>query len=98
MITYLGIYALRGALLGLGQTRVPQTVAGATVGLISLIGYTPDTFVGLIAGRLLDNHPRVTGYQYFYLLLGVVSVIGLVTAASICRGVSRGVPAAVTPS
>ena len=99
VITYFGVYALRGLYFALlEQTRVPHTVTGAAVGLISLIGYTPDIFVGPIAGRLLDNYPGVTGYQYFYLLLGVVSVVGLVTAATISRGASRGVPAAVTPS
>ena len=99
VVTYFGAYALRGLYFALlEQTRVPYTVTGAAVGLISLIGYTPDIFVGPIAGRLLDNYPGVTGYQYFYLLLGVVSVVGLVTAATISRGASRGVPAAVTPS
>lgn len=91
VITYFGVYALRGLYFALlEQTRVPLTVTGAAVGLISLIGYTPDIFVGPIAGRLLDNYPGVTGYQYFYLLLGVVSAVGLVTAATISRGVSRG--------
>ena len=98
-ITCLGVYALRGHYFALlEQTRVPHMVTGAAVGLISLIGYTPEIIVGPIAGRLLDNYPGVTGYQYFYLLLGVASVMGLVTAGTIGRGVSRGVPAAVTPS
>ena len=59
------------------------------VGLVSLIGYTPDIFVGPIAGRLIDNYPGVTGYQYFYLLLCVVSTIGLVTAVAVSRGAAR---------
>ena len=99
VITCLGVYALRNHYFALlEQTRVPHTVTAAAVGLISLIGYTPDIIVGPIAGRLLDNYPGVTGYQYFYLLLGVVSVIVLGTAGTIGRGVSRGVPAVVTPS
>ena len=99
IITYIGVYALRGLYFALlEQTRVPHTVTGAAVGLISLIGYTPDIFVGPIAGRLLDNYPGVTGYQYFCLLLAVVSAVGLITAAAISRGVSRGAPAAATPS
>ena len=99
VITYFGVYALRGLYFALlEETQVPHTVTGAAVGVISLIGYTPDIFIGPIAGRLLDNYPGVAGYQYFYLLLAGVSVVGLVTAATISRGVSRRVPAAVSPS
>ena len=90
VITYFGVYALRGLYFALlEQTRVPHTVTGAAVGLVSLIGYTPDIFVGPIAGRLIDNYPGVTGYQYFYLLLCVVSTIGLITAVAVSRGASR---------
>jgi len=99
VVTYIGVYALRGLYFALlEQTRVPHTVTGVAVGLISLFGYTPDIFIGPIAGRLLDNFPGVAGYQYFFLLLCGISTIGMITAVVVGRGVSRGVPAAVTPS
>ncbi len=95
-VTYFGVYALRGLYFSLlEQTRVPHEATGAAVGLISLIGYSPDVFLGPIAGRLLDNYPGEAGYQRLYLLLSLVSLIGLVTAAGISRIVRRGSPAAV---
>ena len=95
-VTYFGVYALRGLYFSLlAHTRVPHEATGAAVGLISLIGYSPDVFLGPIAGRLLDNYPGEAGYQHLYLLLGSVSFIGLVTAAGISRFVRRGSPAAV---
>ena len=61
VIACLGVYALRGHYFALlEQTRVRHAVTGAPVGLISLIGDTPDILVGPIAGRLLDNYPGVT--------------------------------------
>ena len=94
VITYFGVYALRGLYFALlEQTRVPHTVTGAAVGLISLIGYTPDIFVGPIAGRLLDNFPGVAGYQYFFFLLCGISMIGMITALAVSRAASSGSPA-----
>ena len=94
VVTYFGVYALRGLYFALlEQTRVPHTVTGAAVGLISLIGYTPDIFIGPIAGRLLDNFPGVAGYQYFFLLLCGISTIGMITAAAVSRAASRLEPA-----
>ena len=91
VITYFGVYALRGLYFALlEQTRVPHMVTGAAVGLISLIGYTPDIFIGPIAGRLLDSFPGVAGYQYFFLLLCGISTIGMITAAAVSRAASRG--------
>ena len=55
LISVFGVYALRGLYFALlEQTRVPYALTGAAVGLISLVGYTPDIFYALIAGRLLD--------------------------------------------
>ena len=94
VITYFGVYALRGLYFALlEQTRVPHTVTGVAVGLISLIGYTPDIFIGPIAGRLLDNFPGVAGYQYFFLLLCGISTIGMITAAVVSRAASCLEPA-----
>ncbi|MYG03515.1 MAG: hypothetical protein F4173_14940 [Acidobacteriia bacterium] len=61
--------------------------------MISLIGYTPDIFIGPIAGRLLDNFPGVAGYQYFFLQLCGISTIGMITSAAVSRAASRLEPA-----
>ncbi len=98
VVIYSGVYALRGIYFAvLERTSVPHTVTGAAVGRISLGGYTPDIIVAPIAGRLIDNYPGVTGYQYC-LLLCVVSTIGLITAIAMSRGASRRVRAEVTAS
>ena len=85
-ITMFGVYALRGLYFALlEQTRVPRSLTGAAVGLISLVGFTPDIFYGPIVGRLLDATPGVGGYQDCFLLLSGIASIGLVVAAVLNR-------------
>ncbi len=89
-ITYFGVYALRGIFFALlEETRIEHTVTGAAVGVISLVGYTPDIFFGSISGRLLDSHPGVAGYQHVFLLLAGFAMIGLLAGAVLSRAASR---------
>ncbi len=78
-ITILAVYALRGVYFALfEETDVPKRLTGTTVGLVSLIGFTPDIFFHSIAGRILDANPGVKGYYNFYLYLSVFAIIGLI--------------------
>jgi len=80
MITYFGVYALRGVYFALlEETGVPSMRTGAAVGVISFIGYTPDIFFAPIAGRLLDRSPGVIGHQHYFILLSCIAAAGLVT-------------------
>lgn len=90
LITIFGVFALRGLYFALlQQTHVPHSLTGAAVGLISLIGYTPDIFFGPISGRLLDAAPGVGGYQHLFILLTAISCAGLIVASMLNRGAAR---------
>ena len=59
LVVATGVYAARAlyfAVMERGQ--IPLVLTGTAVGLISLIGYTPDIFAGPAMGFLLDNTPR----------------------------------------
>jgi len=78
--TYIAVYALRGIYFALlEENSTPQFLTGAAVGLISLVGYTPDIFFGPISGRILDANPGIVGHQHYLLLLAGISVLGLMT-------------------
>ncbi len=97
-VTFCGVFALRGVYFALlEETRVPDHLTGAAVGLISLVGYTPDIFFAAIAGRLLDATPGLGGHQHYFMLLAGIAIIGLVTAIFLARragvaGVLEGAP------
>lgn len=79
--TSLGIYGLRGLYYALFQeSKIPLSYAGAAIGFISVIGYTPDVFMGPLMGVLLDNNPGELGHQYLFGVLAVFGIIGLVAS------------------
>ncbi|NOR66541.1 MAG: MFS transporter, partial [Woeseiaceae bacterium] len=48
--------------------------------IISAVGYTPDIFMPLLGGILLDNFPGAAGYRYFFLTTAAICGIGLVAS------------------
>jgi len=84
IITFIAVYALRGVYFALlEETKISGKLTGTAVGLISVIGYTPDAFFNSLAGRILDASPGLKGYQHFYILLAAFSVVGLLATAGL---------------
>lgn len=78
LLSILTVYALRGVYFALfEETNVPRHLTGTTVGLVSLLGFTPDIFFNSIAGRIIDANPGAEGFRNFYLFLSVFSIIGI---------------------
>ncbi len=77
-LSFFGVFALRGVYFAtLEESQVPRARTGAAVGLISVVGYTPDIFYAPIAGRLLDRSPGIAGHQHNFLLLAGIAFAGL---------------------
>ena len=75
-----GIYALRGIYFALfGEARVPLAFTGSAVGVVSVIGFTPDVFMGPTMGFLLDRSPGTLGHQHVFAMVAIFGVIGLVS-------------------
>lgn len=74
-----GVYALRGIYFALiEENNTPRHITGAAVGLMSVVGYTPEIFFPVISGRILDATPGIGGFQnYFWFLSGI-------TATGVC--------------
>jgi len=76
-----GVYAARAlyfAVMEAGQ--IPLALTGTAVGLVSLVGYTPDIFAGPLMGYLLENSPGVVGHQHVFWMVALFSLIGGVAA------------------
>ena len=77
-ISGFAVFALRGIYFALlEETRIPQTITGTTVGIVSFIGFTPEIFFAPITGRILDATPGVGGHQNYFLFLAAVASLGL---------------------
>ena len=76
--TSVGIYAARGIYFALfREASVPVAVTGAAVGLVSVIGYTPDVFMGPAMGYLLDRSPGAVGHRHVFLMVAGLPRSGL---------------------
>jgi nitrate/nitrite transporter NarK len=78
VVTFFAVFAIRAVYFALlEETRIDKGVTGTAVGLISLVGFTPDIFFAPIAGRLLDSAPGVAGHQHYFMLLSGFAIAGL---------------------
>jgi sugar phosphate permease len=76
----IGVYAVRCLYFAVLETgKIPLKLSGTAIGLISLIGFTPDIFLGPLIGVTLDGNPGIQGHQYVFLLLALFSLIGGLT-------------------
>ena len=81
MVVATGVYAARSLYFSVMQRgRIPLVLTGTAVGLISLVGYTPDIFAGPAMGYLLDVYPGATGHQYVFYMLAAFSFVGSIAA------------------
>jgi Na+/melibiose symporter-like transporter len=55
-------------------------MTGSTVGLVSLVGFTPDIFMGPLMGYLIDRSPGAAGHQQVFLVLTIFAAIGMTAA------------------
>lgn len=81
LVVATGVYAARSLYFAVMQRgQIPLVLTGTAVGLISLIGYTPDIFAGPAMGYLLDNSPGIQGHKHVFWMLALFSSIGGIAA------------------
>ena len=84
IITLLAVFALRGVYFAmLEETKIPARNTGSAVGLVSVVGYTPDIFLAPIGGRILDASPGAEGHLNYFWLLSAISLIGVIAAVAL---------------
>ena len=81
IIVATGTYAIRSLYFSIMQEgKIPLIYTGTAVGIISVIGYTPDIFATPGFGYLLDKYPGIYGHQLVFLILAIFSVLGLISS------------------
>ncbi|WP_414448373.1 MFS transporter [Burkholderia sp. 22PA0099] len=91
LVLFIGIltYAVRGLYWSLlDDCRVPAHCSGLAIGLISVLGYSPDVFVPLINGYATQNFPGATGYQLYFGYIAAVALVGAGAAVMLKRRLS----------
>jgi len=79
-------YAVRGLYWAtLGGCNVPKKIKGLAIGIISMIGYAPESYLPLISAALIEQYPGGLGYKIYYLMISVCGLIGAYAASLLAR-------------
>ncbi|TVZ51286.1 MFS transporter [Dokdonia sp. Hel_I_53] len=85
-VTAIGVYAARVLYFAvLAEGNIPVHLTGTAVGIISLVGYTPDIFAGPMIGYYLDNFAGRAGYNQLFIWFALFSLIGILAAVLLRR-------------
>lgn len=83
LVLIIGIltYAVRGIYWAtLESCKVPNRIKGLAIGTISLLGYSPDIYLPLINGVLLEKFPGKLGYSIYFSGIAIAGVFGALAA------------------
>ena len=76
-----GVYAARSLYFAvMARGHIPLAYTGTAVGLISLVGFTPDIFAGPAMGYLLERSQGTEGHQHVFAMLALFSLLGGIAA------------------
>lgn len=76
-LIYFGMYFNYGLTFSMmDEGGIPAEVSGTAIGVVCTLGYLPEIFAPLLAGRFLDAYGEI-GYKYYFLIVGGIMVVGL---------------------
>ncbi len=83
-------YAIRGIFWAtLDSCGIPVRIKGLAIGVMSLIGYSPDIYLPLINGALLERYPGKPGYSIYFGGIVLFGILGTLSAWRLHIIVSR---------
>jgi nitrate/nitrite transporter NarK len=85
-----GTYSLRGLYFAIiEETKTPIQMTGTLVGIISVVGFTPDIFMSLYIGYILGENPSLMDYQYLFSTFTIIPIVGLLAALGFRKSTAK---------
>ncbi|PKH25187.1 MFS transporter [Enterobacterales bacterium CwR94] len=70
-------YAVRGLYWALlDRCDIPPHCTGLAIGLVSVVGYSPDIYLPLLSGYLTQHFPGAQGYRLFFSYIVFITLCG----------------------
>lgn len=83
-------YAVRGIFWStLESCDVSNNIKGLAIGVISLVGYSPDIYLPLLLGSLLELYPGKQAYAIYFGAIALMGLVGALAALNLKWIVSR---------
>jgi len=80
------IFALRGVYFALlEEGGLPFALTGTVTGVVSVIGFTPDVFMPLAGGLILDSLPDDLRYRCLFAFIALLCFIGFLASLMVKR-------------
>lgn len=77
----IGVYGVRALYFALIQeASIPVFYTGTVVGIVSVLGFTPDIFMSPWMGYLLDKYPGPEGHHKVFWVLSLFAIIGFLAS------------------
>ncbi|MDR3446185.1 MULTISPECIES: MFS transporter [unclassified Dyella] len=86
LVTYT-IRALYWAILD--QCAIPSRITGLAIGIISVVGYSPDVLLPLINGWLTETFPGMLGYRLYFGYVFAIGSMGVLAAVALKKRIDR---------
>ena len=88
-VMVIGTYSLRGLYFAIiEEAKTPIAITGTVVGIISVLGFTPDIFMSLLSGYMLGKDPTVVEYQNLFQVFTLFPLVGLIATVGFRRVIS----------
>jgi hypothetical protein len=82
IVSMFAVFAIRGVYFSLiAESKISKKFTGTAVGMISVLGFTPDIFFASISGRILDANVGLIGFQNYFLFLSFFSIVGILATS-----------------
>ena len=89
------VFSMRGVFWApMGEIGIAPHITGSAFGIGCLIGYAPGMFAYVGYGALLDHFPGQQGYNYVFVAMMLLALIGFAIASRLQRLVRKAAPLA----
>jgi MFS family permease len=92
LVVFIGLmtYAIRGLYWAiLDQCPIPERIMGLAIGIISVVGYSPDVLLPLVNGWFTQTFAGMLGYQLYFTYVLVMGSLGVVAALALGRRIAK---------
>ena len=92
LVLFIGLmaYAIRGLYWAiLDVCNVPARITGLAIGIVSVIGYSPDILLPLINGWATQHFQGAVGYQVYYTYIAAIGVLGVTACLVLQKYIAR---------
>ncbi|WP_442114073.1 MFS transporter [Pseudomonas sp. NUPR-001] len=92
------VFSMRGVFWApMGEVGIAPHITGSAFGIGCLIGYAPGMFAYVGYGAILDHFPGQQGYNYVFMTMMGLALVGFLVASTMYRLVRRNAQVSMQP-